>query len=126
MSSESGSADLEARLARALAPVDPPQHLERRVEHTLDSIVELAADELEGWELGSLRDPRNWPRAAIGPAAAVVVGGGAAAGLVLLRTQRRRHRRRAQAHGPLDLVERTISDAAREARRVIDDLTPGR
>jgi hypothetical protein len=62
--------DLEAVLKRALAPVDPPVELEKRLEVTLDSIVELAADELENWELAGLRDPRNWPRAAIGPTAA--------------------------------------------------------
>jgi hypothetical protein len=118
--------ELEAALKRALAPVDPPVELEKRVELTLDSIVELAADELESWELAGLRDPRNWPRAAIGPAAAVVVGGGAAVGLVLLRTQRRRHKRRSVARGPLDLAGRTVRDVAREALRVFDDLAPDR
>jgi hypothetical protein len=118
--------DLEAALRRALAPVDPPVELERRVEMTLDSIVELAADELESWELAGLRDPRNWPRATLGPAAAVVVGGGAAVGLVLLRTQRRRHRRRAASRNPLDFAGRTVRDVAREALRVFDDLAPDR
>ena len=41
-------------------------------------------------ELSSIRDPRNWPRAALRPAAAVVIGVGAGAGLVVLRTRRRR------------------------------------
>ncbi len=118
--------DLEAALKRALAPVDPPVELEKRLELTLDSIVELAVEELDGWELTGLRDPRNWPRAAIGPAAAVVVGTGAAAGLVLLRTQRRRHKRRAASHSALDLASRTMRDVAREALRVFDDLAPGR
>ena len=63
-------------------------------------------------------DPRNWPRAALGPAAAVVVGTGAAVGLVVLRTQRRRHKRaRASRTASLDLAERTLRDAAREARQ---------
>jgi hypothetical protein len=118
--------DLEAALKRALAPVDPPVELEQRLELTLDSIVELAADELENWELAGLRDPRNWPRAAIGPTAAVVVGGGAAVGLVLLRTQRRRPKRKAASRGALDLAGRTMRDVAREALRVFDDLAPGR
>src|SRR5919199_6191102 len=95
--------DFEARLRQALAPVDPPADLEPRLEMTLGSLVELAAEELEAWELKSMKDPRNWPRTVLGPAAAVVVGTGAAAGLVLLRTQRRRHKRRAQARGALDL-----------------------
>ena len=79
-------------------PVDPPERAAGAHGATLDSLVELAADELEAWELGAMRDPRNWPRAALGPAAAIVVGTGAAAGLVVLRTQRRRHKRRAQSH----------------------------
>ena len=89
---------------------------------TLGSLVDLAADELEAWELGAMRDPRNWPRTVLGPAAAVVVGTGAAAGLVILRTRSRRHKRRAQARGAFDLAERTLRDAAREAMRVFDDI----
>src|ERR1044071_5194852 len=89
--------DFEVRLRQALAPVDPPADLEPRLETTLGSLVELAADELEAWELRAMKDPRNWPRTVLGPAAAVVIGTGAAAGLVLLRTRRRRHKRRAQA-----------------------------
>jgi hypothetical protein len=114
--------DFETRLRQALAPVDPPADLEPRLEMTLGSLVELAADELEAWELGAMKDPRNWPRTVLGPAAAVVIGTGAAAGLVLLRTQRRRHKRRAQARGAFDLAERTLRDAAREAMRVFDDI----
>jgi hypothetical protein len=114
--------DFETRLREALAPVDPPADLEPRLEMTLGSLVELAADELEAWELGAMRNPRNWPRTVLGPAAAVVIGTGAAAGLVLLRTQRRRHKRRAQARGAFDLAERTLRDAAREALRVFDDI----
>ena len=77
--------DMERLLRAALAPVDPPVHLQRRLENTLDSIVELAAEELDAWELKAIKDPRNWPRAAIRPAAAVVVGSGAAVGLVVGR-----------------------------------------
>jgi hypothetical protein len=109
--------DIEARLRAALAPVDPPEHLQARLELTLDSLVELAADELEAWELGAMRDPRNWPRAVLTPAA-IVVGTGAAAGLVILRTRRRRP----QSHG----MARTMRIAAREARRVFEDLAPDR
>jgi hypothetical protein len=118
--------DIEARLRQALAPVDPPEELAVRMELKLGSLVELAADELEAWELSAMRDPRNWPRAAIGPAAAVVVGAGAGVGLVLLRTRRRRHKRRAQAHGVLDLAERTLRDVGREALRVFQDAAPKR
>jgi hypothetical protein len=114
--------DFEARLRQALAPVEPPADMEVRLQTTLGSLVEMAADELEAWELKAIRDPRNWPRAALGPAAAVVIGTGAAAGLVVLRTRSRRHKRRAAAHGALDLAERTLRDAAREAMRVFQDV----
>ena len=88
---------------------------------TLGEIVEIAADELEAWELTAFKDPRNWVRIAR-PAAAVVIGTGAAVGLVVLRTQRKRHRRRANARGALDLVDSTLRDFGREALRVFDDI----
>ena len=109
--------DIEARLRAALAPIEPPVHLQQRLEETLDSLVELAAEELEAWELEAIKDPRNWPRAALRPAAAVVVGSGAAVGLVVLRT----HRKRAQARGKRDLAGR----AMREARKVFGELSRG-
>ena len=118
--------DIEARLRQALAPVDPPAELAARMELRLGSLVEMAADELEAWELSAMRDPRNWPRGAIGPAAAVLVGVGAGAGLVVLRTRRRRYKRRAQAHGAFDLAERTLRDLGREALRVFEDAAPRR
>jgi hypothetical protein len=116
--------DFETRLRQALQPVDPPADLEPRLEMTLGSLVEMAADELEAWELRAIKDPRNWPRTVLGPAAAVVIGTGAAAGLVILRTRGKRHKRRAQARGAYDLAERTLRDAAREALRVFDDISP--
>jgi hypothetical protein len=121
-----GVESFETLLRQALAPIDPPEELAMRMETRLGTLVELAADELEAWELSSLRDPRNWPRAAVRPAAAVVVGAGAGAGLVFLRTRRRRHKRRAQAHGALDLAERTLRDVAREALKVFEDAAPRR
>jgi hypothetical protein len=114
--------DFETRLRQALAPVDPPADLEQRLETTLGSLVELAADELEGWELSAIKDPRNWPRTVLGPAAAVVIGTGAAAGLVVLRTRGRGRRRRVQLRNPVELAERTVRDAAREALRVFNDV----
>jgi hypothetical protein len=77
--------NLENLLRRALAPVEPPADLVGRLEETLTSLTELAAEELEGWELSAMRDPRNWAR----PAAAVMVGGAAGVALVLLRARRR-------------------------------------
>ena len=92
--------DMERRLRaalradRAARPPAAPRSSRRST-----TIVELAADELESWELEAIKDPRNWPRAAIGPATAIVVGSGAAVGLVVLRTQRKRHKRRAAVQG---------------------------
>src|SRR3954465_13769024 len=100
--------DFETRVREGRARGEPPADLEPRLEMTLGSLVELAADELEAWELRAMKDPRNWPRAAPGPAAAIVIGTGAAAGLVVLRTRGKRHKRRAAARGVLDLAERTV------------------
>jgi len=126
VSGDSTFEEMERRLRAALHPIEPPVHLQQRLEQTLDNIVELAADELESWEIEAIKDPRNWPRAAIGPATALVVGSGAAVGLVVLRTQRRRHKRRAASKGVRDLAARTMRDAAREALKVFEELTPGR
>jgi hypothetical protein len=87
--------NLEGLLRRALAPVEPPEGLALRLEDTLRSLTELAAEELDGWELSAMRDPRNWVR----PAAALVVGTGAGMALVLLRARRRGQ----PAAGPLDV-----------------------
>jgi hypothetical protein len=111
-------ADIESLLKRALSPVEPPKELEARLEGTLGSLVGMAAEELESWELSAMRDPRNWVR----PVAAAAVGSGAAVGLVLVRTQRRRHKRRKESDSSVDLLRRTLRDLAREARRVADDV----
>jgi hypothetical protein len=110
--------DFESMIKRALSPVEPPRELEARLEGTLGSLVDMAAEELEAWELIAMRDPRNWVR----PVAAAAIGSGAAVGLVLVRTQRRRHKRRKEADSAVDLVSRTMRDFAREARRVVDDV----
>jgi hypothetical protein len=110
------ASSLEGLLREALAPVEPPAELVRRLESTLLSITEMAADELEAWELSAMRDPRNWVR----PAAALLAGGSAGAALVLLRT-----RRRTQEHPPSidavrDAAERALRDLSRETRRLLD------
>ena len=104
-------ADFEALLRQALAPVEPPEELEERLELTLGSLVELAAEELEAWELRAMRDPRNWPRSRGRSAAAVIGGDRRAVGLV-----RRAHPApapqapRAQSDSVLELAERTLRD----------------
>ena len=111
-------ADIESMLRRALLPVEPSKELEARLEGTLGTLVDMAADELEAWEMSAMRDPRNWVR----PVAAAAIGSTAAVGLALVRTQRRRHKRRKESAGTVDLLGRTLRDLAREARRVGDDL----
>ena len=112
--------EFELRLREALAPIEPPAELEARLEERLTSLVEAAADELEGWELAVIRDPRNWPGL---PRTITVagVGGAAAVGLALVRTQRRRHKRRAASDNVLELAENTVRDLAREANKIIDE-----
>ncbi len=84
------SVDLEALLREALAPVEPPASVAREWETTLSTWTELAQEELEGWELQAMRDPRNWVR----PVAAAVVT--ATAGTAARRLLRVRARQRAR------------------------------
>jgi len=105
--------NFEGLLRQALAPVEPPEDLSQRLEAALTNIAELAAEELESWELSSMRDPRNWAR----PAAAVVVGTSAGAALVLLRA-RHRATERARHGGARGVAERTLHDIGEEARKL--------
>ena len=109
----SDAADFELLVRQALTPVDPPEELAARMELKLGTLVELAADELEAWELSAMRDPRNWVR----PAAAVVVGTTAGAALVVLRARQRR--RRGRPHGVLDAAEQALKDVYGEARKFL-------
>lgn len=108
-------ADFEGLLRRALAPVEPPESLSMRVESTLQTLTEAAAEELEGWELGAMRDPRNWVR----PVAAVAIGTAAGAGLVFVRVRNQHKRQKRHVHGT-ELAERTLRSAADEVRRLLD------
>ncbi len=114
--------NFEGLLREALAPVEPPEDLVERLEGTLTTITELAADELEAWELSAMRDPRNWVR----PAAAIVAGGAAGTALVLLRARRRGQ----AAGGPLGVrlpmldrgaAQRTLKDLGRETRKLFGE-----
>jgi hypothetical protein len=109
--------NFESLLREALAPVEPPADLVERLESTLTSITEMAADELEAWELSAMRDPRNWAR----PAAALVLGTGAGAALVLLRARRRAQASPGGLDGVRDVAERAINDLGREARKLLGD-----
>jgi hypothetical protein len=110
--------NLESLLREALSPVDPPEDLVLRLEETLQSITELAADELEAWELSAMRDPRNWVR----PAAALVAGGAAGTALVLLRARRRAQAEVARGGFASDAratAERALKDVGRETRKLL-------
>jgi hypothetical protein len=110
--------NLEGLLREALAPVEPPADLVVRLESALESITEMAADELEAWELSAMRDPRNWAR----PAAALLAGGAAGTALVVLRA-----RRRTPAASPPSLAgirraaERAMEDLERETRKLLGE-----
>jgi hypothetical protein len=114
--SETYPNDFEGLLRRAFAPVEPPADLSARLEKTLTELTELAQEELEGWELASMRDPRNWVR----PVAAVAVGTTAGAALVVLRVRQQHRRRAAKATDPIDLAERTLRAVADETRRLLN------
>jgi hypothetical protein len=108
----------EGLLHEALPPVEPPPDLGRRLEGALRSITESAAEELEAWELSSMRDPRNWAR----PAAAVVVGGTAGVALVLLRARHRPPPTQAGSlQGARHAAERLLDDLGQHTRRFLGD-----
>ena len=111
--SAGGAADVEGLLRRALAPVEPPEDLSARVRGMLQSIRDTAAEELEGWELAAMRDPRNWVR----PAIAVAGGAAAGAGLLVLGLHQRR---RMRSRTLLERAERTASDVASGAHKMFD------
>jgi hypothetical protein len=112
MSAEAaGVHELEALLASALRPIEPPQTLQGRLEETLSAVTEAAASELSAWagefsegELEALRDPRHWVR----PAVAVAAGGAATGALVLLELRRRRQASSQRGLGSLQGVAETL------------------
>jgi len=112
--SEPIAADIEVLLRQAFRPVEPPDSLAMRLESTLQELTELAAEELESWELSSMRDPRNWVR----PVVAVAVGTAAGAGLVVLRV-RSQHRKQKRHVQGVELAQRTMRAAADEVKRVL-------
>ena len=110
--------NFESLLRQALAPVEPPEDLTQRLESALTSLTEIAAEELDSWELSAMRDPRNWVR----PAAALVVGTSAGAALVVLRARHRAAQRAPQPQGGVwSAAERALHDVGQEARRLLGD-----
>jgi hypothetical protein len=109
------AADIEVLLRQAFRPVEPPESLAVRLESTLQELTDLAAEELESWELSSMRDPRNWAR----PVVAAAIGTAAGAGLVILRVRTQHRKQRKHVQG-LELAERTVKAAADEVKRLVD------
>lgn len=108
--------NLEGLLREALAPVEPPADMVDRLQGALTSLTEMAAEELEAWELSAMRDPRKWVR----PAAALIVGGAAGTALVLLSVRSRAQRERSIG-AVRDTAESTIRDIGRETRKLLGD-----
>ncbi len=84
-----GGGEIVRLLEVALAPIDPPSGFGDELESRLSQVQAAALGELSEWEIGAMRDPRNWVR----PAAAVAVGTAAGAALVVLRMRRAQRQR---------------------------------
>jgi len=108
--------NFESLLREALAPWSRRRPGGAPGEHAHQH-PEMAADELEAWELSSMRDPRNWVR----PAAAVVAGASRdrARDPAGAQTSARCCRRLGCAARP---AERTVRDISRETRKLLGDL----
>ena len=98
--------EVERLLREALTPVEPPEGLTDRLERTLTGLTDAAAEELADWELGAMRDPRNWAR----PIGAAAVLSAAAAGLVVVRMRQRQKSRKTRRMAG-------VRDAAGDVRR---------
>jgi hypothetical protein len=89
--------------------VEPPERLSDQLEARLAEVQAAALEELSEWELGAMRDPRNWAR----PAAAVAVGTAAGAALVVMRMRRKQ---RSRLRGLADQGRRELLNAISDAR----------
>jgi hypothetical protein len=107
--------NVEALLREALAPIEPPEALSVRLEARLTELHASAQEELEAWELSTMRDPRNWVR----PVAAAVVTATAGTALVALRVRGRHRQRVDESANLVEFAERTLQDIAHEAHRVL-------
>jgi hypothetical protein len=96
-------------LEAALTPVEPPERLSDQLEARLAEVQAAALEELSEWELGAMRDPRNWAR----PAAAVAVGTAAGAALVVMRMRRKQ---RSKLRGLADQGRKELLNAISDAR----------
>ena len=106
--------DVEALLRRAFTPVEPPERLSERVETTLQTLTDAAVDELDGWELRAMKDPRNWVR----PVVASAVGASAGTALVVMRV-RASQKKKQQSRNPAVQARKTADAFASEARKLL-------
>jgi len=113
---EAWPSDFERLLRQAMAPVEPPERLSEHLENTLAELTDLAAEELEGWELSSMRDPRNWVR----PMVAISVGATAGTALVVLRARSRARARRQHSPEGFDWAARFARDVAEETKKLFE------
>jgi hypothetical protein len=102
--------EVERMLRSALVPIEPPESLTDSLERRLTEHLGAAADELADWELGAMRDPRNWARP-IGAAVVLTAAGGT---LVLVRA-RQQHKKR-QALG-LRALEKSVHEVSGDIRK---------
>jgi negative regulator of sigma E activity len=113
MSSQPNPIDVEALLAQALHPVDPPEHLADDLEERLHRISVLAADQIDSWEAGAFHDPRTWVK----PAAALAVGTAAASAAAVLGVRHRRGRQQNLGAGPVVFARKAIDTIGNEVTR---------
>jgi len=102
--------EVERLLRSALVPVEPPVSLTDRLEQRLTEQLDAAVDELADWELGAMRDPRNW----VPTVAAGVVLAAAGGTLVLVRA---RQQQKKKHDGPLRALEQSIEDVSSDIRK---------
>jgi len=105
--------DVEALLRSALTPVEPPESLSERLERHLTELTDLAAEELAGWELEAMRDPRNWVRP-VAAGAALGVAGGA---LVLVRARQRSKKKSVTG---LHALEQGLQDVVQRVEGILE------
>lgn len=107
---------IELLLSRALTPVEPPEKLKVPIQERLEKWTDQAADELESWELASMRDPRNWVRVAR-PVAAVAITATAGTALVLIRAHNQSKQQKSS--DPIEAAEKAVRIVGEEARKLL-------
>ena len=108
------TADFETTLRFALHPVDLLETLKARVESTLQELTDAAVEELDAWEMGAMRDPRNRVRPVIASAVGVTRG----TALVVLRVRAGRKKRAGGLERPTRPHPPDRQAAAGEARKI--------